>query len=307
MSNEIYTTKCRLNLRSAPELKRENIITILAQNTELIKSNGEEDSGKWFKVSVKNNPSLEGFVYSEYLEEGVVPVEVAAPQADAKLPPVHLKPSTGVIIKRISKSGRAYPLSESDIPFRTAATDPVSRVNAIRSIINYLNSPVSLRYQATDQATFCNIYAYDFNYLAQVYMPRVWWTSKSIVRLAKGETLPVLYSVTVNEINANSLYNWFSEYGADYGWRRTYSLDELQQSANEGKIGVIIGQRINLNRSGHITICVAETTDVIAERLNGKVTRPVQSQAGVKNYRYFIGAWWTVPNKFRAFGFWIHE
>jgi hypothetical protein len=100
--------------------------------------------------------------------------------------------------------------------------------------------------------------------------------------------------------------NWLEEFGDVFGWRRTHSLDELQEAANEGEIGIMVAQRIDLNRSGHIVVVAPERDGHQARRSAGSVSLPLQSQAGVKNRKLGSGstAWWQ-DAKFRDFAFFI--
>jgi hypothetical protein len=168
----------------------------------------------------------------------------------------------------------------------------------------------SARYQPVGRTTYCNIYAYDYGYLAGAYLPRVWWTQPALARLAGGEEVPVRYAETVTELNANMLYQWLLDYGADFGWTRTFDPTQLQAAANDGGVGVICARRADLNRAGHIAAVVPETAEHRATRRDGAVVRPLQSQAGTRCFRYDAGAqaWWTRggPAGFGAFGLWHH-
>ncbi len=105
----------------------------------------------------------------------------------------------------------------------------------------------------------------------------------------------------------NSLYNWLVESSAAFGWARTFNIDDVQANANAGAVCLICAQRTDLNRSGHITAVVPETELHQAKRDNGRVTVPLESQAGASNYNYVtkLIPWWTAA-QFRRFGFWVH-
>ena len=165
-----------------------------------------------------------------------------------------------------------------------------------------------LRYRPTGP-TYCNIYAYDFCTLAGVYLPRVWWTSRAIERLRAGEKVEPAYLATVDEMRANALYRWLSDYGADYGWRQTGTLSKLQDVANAGGIGIICARNTVEGRSGHIVMVVPETDTHRAGRdASGSVTAPLQSQAGRRNFKYGVSRpnWW-LGDDFAASGFWVHD
>ena len=289
------------NLRSEPKKDPKNIIATLPQGqlVTLLST-----AGSWSRVSTRlQRAEVGGYVHSSLLE--LVTGEEPQPERPVVLPTIpeaHLTPSAAG--KRSSVQGRAFPLSETGQPGRTH-TEPEKRVEDLLKIINWLKVAKSDRYEPNSRQTFCNIYAYDYCFLAGVYLPRVWWMQKALTQLAKGHAVSVQYAKTVSELNANSLYNWFEEFGDDFGWRRTFSLDELQQAANAGEVAFICAQRKDLNRSGHICAVVPENGSFTATRKNQKVTVPLQSQAGVTNYRFGKKVWWTA-DMFRSYGFWIH-
>ena len=120
--------------------------------------------------------------------------------------------------------------------------------------------------------------------------------------------MPVRYGESVRELNANSLHDWFEDFGDRFGWRRAADLDQTQQAANAGGVGIIVAQRTDLNRSGHIVIVVPEIASASAKRVNDRVQLPLQSQAGATNSCCACGTtrWWA-GQQFRSFGLWIHD
>jgi hypothetical protein len=301
---ENYKTTARLNLRSSPQAVPQTLMTTLLPDT-LVTKVADSKPG-WMQVIV---PVLntKGFVFASYLNPTTEAEVPAIPEAP-KIPFVHLKPQAGTDSKRLSINARAFPLNELNLPSRNT-TNAQASITSIHSIVTYLDVEHSLRYGPTEAHTYCNIYAYDFCFLSGVYMPRVWWTRSAIANLALGTAVPVLYGISVNEVNANSLHDWFIEFSSQYGWTRVLQMNELQDSVSKnGRVGIITGQRVNLNTAGHITCVVPETSSMKAERdANGNVIRPLQSQAGRNNHNYFVGNWWSNPASFRAFGFWIHD
>lgn len=136
----------------------------------------------------------------------------------------------------------------------------------------------------------------------------MWWTAAALRRIADGDTVAARYADTVREKNANGLLDWLVDYGAGFGWRRTLDLDVLQGAANNGEVCIIVAQRRDLNRSGHVTAVVPEHRDFHAARnARGEVARPLESQAGTRNHRFVVKprAWWT-ETRYAAFGFWRH-
>lgn len=228
------------------------------------------------------------------------------------IPPIcHLK--TNSRISRYSDHGRAYPLNESGQPIRSAL-DASQKRNQLTDIVNWLQVESSIRYQAKVKDTYCNIYAYDYCYLGQVYLPRVWWTQASLRKLNSGQAVSIEYGKTVSELGANNLTDWLENFGSKYGWFRSNDLTQLQNAANQGQVCIISAKRkleqgSTKRGSGHIVVVVPETAIYKATRDSNRVTIPLQSQAGRNNFRYRYGAknrvWWT-DRRFEKYGFWIH-
>ena len=212
------------------------------------------------------------------------------------IPEAHM-PANHPAARRNSVAARAYPLNELDRPSRADGPD---------AIVRYLAVETSARYQRSTSSTYCNIYACDFCYLSGVYLPRVWWTDDAIEKIAAGETVRARYGETVREVNA--LFVWLKEHGPEFGWREVVTADELQRAVNAGAVGAICAQRKTASASGHIAMVVPETSEHRAERVDGVVRLPLQSQAGARNYAYGSGIskWWAGA-QFRAFGFFVHD
>lgn len=301
MSDYIVTANL-LNLRSSIEVSEKTKIAVLTQGTVVQKISVSPDDPKWWKVSVVINANkIEGYVSSQYLQakENVEPASQVSTITE-----VHLQSNKPVV--RASESGRAFALNEKNQPYRVS-TQLAQRVKEIGKIVDWLDVEISERYDPISTATYCNIYAYDYCYLNKVYLPRVWWMQSALIQLSKGQSVPVSYAKTVHELNANSLHDWFKEFGSLFGWEQTMSLDQLQDAANAGKIGIICAKRKDLNRSGHICAVVPESQEFVAKRKNNQVTIPLQSSAGRNNVKYFSAKVWWTSNEFAEFSFWIHE
>jgi hypothetical protein len=309
-SHVVNATK--LNFRSQPTIASANKIAALNLGTRVEKI--ADAPGGWLKVRVVlNGKTKEGYVAATYLrplaeiptEATLVPQEASL---DFEIPPVHMTENRTTITRR-RDGGQAYPLGEANRPGRSDGK-PENRVKSVLKIINYLDSENSrhLRYQPKPRTTYCNIYAHDFCYLAGVYLPRVWWTDKALLQIKDDVAVPVKYAETVREMNANMLLDWFEDYGALFGWKRLFDLDVLQAAANHGEVCIIVAQRKNLNHSGHITVVAPEHDGFAAARNSaGEVLRPLESQAGRQNHRFFVktNRWW-LGRKFRNHGFWRH-
>lgn len=288
-----------LNLRSRPEVNPATRIALLYRG-QLVEKIEAVEPAPWWKISVVINGVLTlGFVNSEFLKPAESFVDT---EPSARITSVHLKSQQ--TISRLNTNGRAFPLNEPNQPFRNST----NKVNALHEIINWLAVDSSARYQPTSSSTYCNIYSYDYCYLSNVYLPRVWWTSKAISTILSGEVVTPVYDKTLQELNANSLHNWLAEFANDFGWRRTFDLNDLQESANNGAVCLISARRIDLNRSGHICAVAPETNEHKAIRKNGQVVVPLQTNAGASNFRYGAkNTWWLAKDKFSSFSFWVHE
>ncbi|OJW77609.1 MAG: hypothetical protein BGO69_11965 [Bacteroidetes bacterium 46-16] len=301
-TNKRYRVKTALRLRSSPQIMNGNIITVLPPDTIATATDSPSAPG-WVGVSVTlSGKELKGFVSGSYIE--LLPFDEPAPVHIEKIAAVHMPERKGTA--RASANGRAYALSEPNMPHREATADAPTKIDQVYQILDFLDVEHSLRYQPGKGVTYCNIYAYDFCCLSGVYMPRVWWSGKALAQLAQGIAQPVKYGDTVNELNANSLFDWFRDFGPDFGWERIFDTDELQQKVNEGRTGIIVSQRTVLSRSGHIVGVIPETSAHQAVRVNGRVNMPLMSQAGVKNKKVFSSQWYLSAN-FRQYGFWIHH
>ena len=258
----------------------------------------------WFFVQADlQGTVVEGFVKAAYLRKVTTPV--LSPLAVLPNIPEARLPSADPVRRNQSGDGpRVFDLTEANAPGRPGPT-PTDRAQQLGTILAYLGVSHSARYAAGAGKTYCNIYAHDYAYLAGAYLPRVWWTRKAVVALVAGQAVHPAYGTTVQELNANSLYQWLEEFGPDFGWRRSVDLTAVQSAANAGQICIISGQRKDLNTAGHICAVVPETVQHHAVRQGPRVTVPLMSQAGAHNFEYGGRVWWTGA-QFGRFGFWIH-
>ena len=261
-----------------------------------------------------NGAHIRGFAAEEFLKSA--PATRTMPVVAREVTP----PTSGVVAVTMPRKGNsitlrtatagAHSLNEPDMPGRQGTT-PAELGAELAEIIRYLavDRASHRRYQPRVGSTFCNIYAHDYCHLAGVYLPRVWWTQRAIERLTLGESVQPLIGNTIEEVRANGLFRWLRDFGPRFGWRQTGTPTKLQQEVNQGAIGLIVARRKEDGRSGHIVMVVPETKDESAKRDSaGEVTRPLQSQAGVTNFRYGRGAlnWWKNEDQFAESAFWIH-
>lgn len=232
----------------------------------------------------------------------------AAATAAGAIPAVFMPRKPGSVTRRAAEAN-AHSLNEPNQPARAGAT-PGELVASLNAIIDWLavEKPQHLRYQPRAGLTFCNIYAHDFCHLAGVYVPRVWWSGRALLDLAAGKPVAPLIGDSIHEMRANDLFRWLRDFGESFGWRRTTSLDELQQAANQGGIGLIVARRKEDGRSGHIVMVIAEGEADRARRdSSGQVIAPLQSQAGMTNFARGTGKLnWFKGEEFAESAFWMH-
>lgn len=294
-----------LNIRSEPVVAARTRLGVLPNGQVVTRLEGGPGDEWWRVAAELQGARVEGWLASRY----VAPVgESSAPAPVRRVRAVHLGEDNRAVRRDVA-GHQAFPLGEPGRPARGATTS-AGRARELIRIIDWLEVDRSARYQSVGNTTYCNIYAYDYAYVAGGYLPRVWWTPRALARIASGGAVAPRYAETVTELNANMIYQWLVDYGADFDWTRTFDLTELQDAANDGGIGVICAQRADLNRPGHIAMVAPETAAHQAARNGGAVVRPLQSQAGSRCFRYDPGtqAWWTRggPTGFGAFGLWHH-
>lgn len=285
-----------LNMRSKPVVSRKTYIATLPQGQEL---NLVAQEGVWAKVNTRlDGTDVSGWVHTNFIEK----VKVTSFQRRDRLSSVHMD-RRGKTTR--DKRANAFPLNEDGMPSRDS-NDVIDKVNDLADIIQYLDVENSKRYQPREAFTYCNIFAYDYCYLAHVYLPRVWWSQRAILSLESGLPTEVKYGQTVYEMSANSLFRWLKEFGTLFQWRRTFNMTELQKAANEGKVCVVSAHHKYEGRSGHISVVVPEMGNNKAVWKDGEVLKPLQCQAGRHNLEYFTSNWFK-GNQFRGFSFWIHD
>jgi hypothetical protein len=290
-----------LNLRSAPNPNANNIIAVIPHGHQVSKL-AESQTPNWWQVSTTlNNSAVEGFVNKKFLSPEDEPLVTADGVVE-----VHL-PTAGKTVTRANQL-RAFPLTEIPPVKRDKDSPLATRVSAIRQLIDWFKVESSVRYLPTGGTTFCNIYAYDYCFMTGAYLPRVWWTAQSLIKLQNGETVPVKYGETVEEITANGLTNWFKEFGEHFEWQRVFSLTDMQNAANNGSVCITVARAKPQfhHGHGHIVAVVPENETFRALRQNGEVLKTVQSQAGAHNHDYVVQRWWD-DGTYADFGHWVHE
>lgn len=306
-----------LNVRREPGIPKDkplsNVKARLPDGHIVRAVTGKKENGFLEIETSLNGAFIHGFVSAKYLKPAPAAKDVSvdspvpAPPAGG-IPAVAMPRKTSTVTKRTAPAG-AHSLNESGQPARTGETAAERRA-ALAAIIDWLavDNPAHTRYQPHDRLTFCNIYAHDYCHLAGCYLPRVWWSQAAIAELAKGNHVEPLYGKTIDEQRANDLFRWLRDFGMQFGWRQTGTLSKLQLEVNQGAVGLIVARRTIDGQSGHIVAVVPETEENRARRnAAGEVVAPLQSQAGVTNFRYGTGKmdWWRNA-EFAEFAYWLH-
>ncbi|WP_282605792.1 hypothetical protein [Pelagibius sp. Alg239-R121] len=292
---------------SSPTTK--NIVAHLPDDHPVRAFTGKSVNG-FIEIEAELNGNVfRGFSSAKHLKKTSSAAVVAPPPlATGDIPEAHVPRKASSVTKR-TQSANAFTVRESGMPSRTGGTPEELRKD-LAQIISYLNPQKAShkRYQPRSNTTFCNIYAHDYCALAGVYLPRVWWTERAVIEIAKGEKVKPRYGSTLREMRANDIFRWLDDHGASFGWRRASSLTDVQDNANQGAVALIIARRKNEGRSGHVSIVVPETDKHAARRNRlSEVTAPLQSQAGSRNFNYSAGTtgWWNAE-KFADSAFWFH-
>lgn len=287
-----------LNVRSEPRVINDNRLAQipLGQSVKVL----SQVNHRWSKIETRYNGSdLEGFVASRYLSLSAF---VEPTPSNSNIVAVH---RTENIPESTPDTRRywSYPLGDPNRAVRNT-TSSSTKVSTILGILDYLDVQNSERYRPATY-TYCNIYAHDYAYLCGKYLPRVWWNSKALIDLAQGNTVVPKYADTIREMNANSLYDWLEDWGADFGWRRYYVVADVQALADSGHVCICVAKNKQTNRSGHLACVVPSHGQYSSQRIDGRVS-PLMSQAGRTNKKLFNSRWWT-QSRFNFFGFWVSE
>ncbi len=253
---------------------------------------------------------LRGFAAQAFLKRSrsALQAEPAAAVATFQPPAAHMPRKAGTVTKR-TDAANAHSLNEDGQPSRSGGSAAERRV-ALLGVVDWLavETPSHRRYQPRRGATYCNIYAHDYCHLAGAYLPRVWWTGRALIRMARAEPVVARYGETIEELRANGLFRWLADFGQAFGWTRAGSLTEAQRIANDGGVALLAARRKVDGLSGHIVMIVPEHGERQAKRdVAGQVVLPLQSQAGAVNFSFGAGAraWWT-DERFAEFALWTH-
>jgi hypothetical protein len=298
----------RANVRHLPSTEFNAPPATLPQGHEVFVL-GESRKG-WLRVRTTfGGGELIGHMAASTLEVlAIVPTPAPTPAPTPPVPPARL-PENHPAAARDRFSGMAHPIGEPGRPTRNPSAPAATRVQQLTAIGDWLAVGSSARWRPREGKTFCNVYAADLCYLAAAYLPRVWWTNESLLRIAQGVVPPVLAESTVREMRADDLFAWLVDMGPRFGWRRVFDATALQGAANRGGVGLVCADRDVPGQPGHITVVVPENGPHRATRdADGHVLQPLQTQAGARNLRYgSAGPNWWLGSEFRDRGFFVHD
>lgn len=315
---KVRTLEGMLRVRSEPRFSQPpqaNVVGHLPDGHRVRAVSGVAVNGFLEIQATLHGALLHGFsshkllVADDAAEPDGMPAAPEAPAPPAALIPAVTMPRRAGSVTRRRDAAGAHSLNETGQP-RRAGTGAEELRAELAAIVDWLavDDARHLRYQPRGGATFCNVYAHDYCHLAGVFLPRVWWTPRALLRLAAGETVEPLLGETIEELRANDLFRWLRDFGAGFGWRQTGTPTKLQREVDQGAVGVIVARRKEDGRSGHAALVVPETAAETARRdAAGEVVAPLQSQAGASNFRYGRGraAWWN-DAQFAESAFWLH-
>lgn len=202
---------------------------------------------------------------------------------------------------------------------RDQSASQTDRVAAANGIVDQLDASNSRRYQPTRRndklQTYCNVFGHDYAFLMGAFVPRMWW-SYSRAQLEEfeknGEFPAPVYGQNTYEMNANALHDWFSEWGHRFGWSllgvpEGDTLGSAQDLANQGRVVIMTGDT-GSGTPGHITAIVPETATAKAVRdEEGRVVRPLQSEAGADPKTRGTSDWFEARGYYKGGrAIWVH-
>lgn len=289
-----------LNLRSAPYVRNNTRLIVLPFNHKLTLLENSEVNG-WVMITTNyDGLPITGYVFKNLIEK----VEnLPIPEGYNKVTAVHFRENNPSNLR--DSVNRASPIGEANRPIRKNNENEVTKRNKLASILDYLDVENNRRYAAGRNRTFCNIYAHDYCYLSDAYLPRVWWKDQALINLSNGIRVNPIYGQTIREMNVNSIYDWIEDWYQFFGWEREIDLLKLQEAANSGKIAIILAKNKDIGKSGHVSVVVPETDIHKAKEYRSGIFYPLQSHAGRRNEKYFTRRWW-ISNNYSGFSCWIH-
>ena len=205
----LFKTKEPVNFRDEKKINRIIVMLGKGEDVELIEKTDVVFSG-YSMVKAKTRFGI-GLVAEKFLTSAI---EYIKPKTTNKPHIFSKKEVTLESIKAVQKDGRinydAHLHPVDTCKEIMTAIGYKEKFEAVRTFLNVEKSPC---FKPQLGSTYCNIYAYQFAYLMNAYIPRVFW-----INPAPNKTDVVEYGKTVGELNANALFDWFVNYGREFGW-----------------------------------------------------------------------------------------
>ena len=149
--------------------------------------------------------------------------------------PIHLHSKVPVTRSQATQLQRQYALNEAEMPKGDGTQ------MALRKILHYLQEGDRYRKPADNMT---GLFLYDVAYLAGAYVPRVWYSDAN------------LSEEKLRELDTNDLFDWFTDYSREFGWKPVADFVTAQEYASVGNLVVIIAQARNRYKNGVATIIV---------------------------------------------------
>jgi len=213
---------------------------------------------------------------------------------------------------RVPHSGMvppAYLHGRTELPWNSmkrAHSMEVQRMNH-RQAMDFLKVETNRRYTATPSSTFCNVAAHDFATVWGAYLPRIWWTKTAIDRMIQNrEKVEPVYGAGVTlELNANTLFDWFINWGHRFGYVQ-YSETGAQELVDKGGFAVVVAKNVDLRKSGHISVVLpSQMMDLrVVKPIPEDTKAPLQWNAGRFNRERFKTEWYKNKTRFSSWLIW---
>lgn len=178
--------------------------------------------------------------------------------------------STG-IVNNDNSGAIPQAASKAVNPFVTSSASNRS-AGLYRKVIDQFNVETNPRYEVNKKGrgdTYCNIFMWDVTRAMGAEIPHY----------VDADTREPRYYPDVKgarELNANSIYEWLAEKGAQYGWKEV-TPEVAQQLANQGK--PVVTAKRNYSGKGHVQVVCPSyeggynpTTGVTVAQAGSKLT-----------------------------------
>ena len=247
-----YKTKTTLNLRREEDIRIVKFVMGVGHSLTIEKTVFRRWQGKLFFLA-KSEKFGTGWVW----EGGIVEDAAYIPQV-TRAKAVHFLPKKGNLPKD------ANDLRARINPIQIASTLPTDYLQRFEIVKSFLNVEKSLAFQRSEMGTMCNIATYQFAQLMGAYVPRVWWINGIV-------SSEVALKTTIREMTANCLFNWFAQYGSEFGWE----ISENPKIDCQTKLTIAVIKRKPI---GHIGVLNPDFTMWQAGAKNTNA-EPIQSWA----------------------------